>query len=205
MRRVSTVTVKKRVVIVFLFGLLFFLIINIRLGYVQFSIGKMLTDEAVESWSRDITFEPDRCEILDTEGEFLAANISAPSVIVVTRQIDEPNEAAKHLANILDITYERAYEYLTTDEKSLSLHPERRKMSEEKENALRTLNMNGIYLAKDSKRHYPYGDYLAHVLGFTGIDNQGLMGLEAFYDDKLKGKRGSLSYFSDAKQRKIDR
>src|SRR5699024_2476553 len=198
MRRVSTVTVKKRVVIVFLFGLLFFLIINIRLGYVQFSIGKMLTDEAIDSWSRDITFEPDRGEILDTEGEVLAANISAPSVIVVPRQIDEPKEAEQHLANILDITYERTYEYVTKYKKSVILHSEGRKISETQENVLRTLNMNGIYLAKDSNRHYPYGDYLAHVLGFTGIDNQGLMGLEAFYDDKLKGKRGSLSYFSDA-------
>lgn len=205
MKRVSTVTVKKRVVIVFLFGLLFFLIINIRLGYVQFSIGQMLTDEAIDSWSRDITFEPDRGEILDTEGDVLAENISAPSVIVVPRQIDDPKEAAKHLAKILNMSYERAYEYVTKDEKSVSLHPEGRKITEAQEKALRTLNMNGIYLAKDSKRHYPYDDYLAHVLGFTGIDNQGLMGLEAFYDDKLKGKRGSLSYFSDAKQRRIDR
>src|SRR5699024_12108249 len=84
-------------------------------------------------------------------------------------------------------------------------HPEGRKTTEAQYTSLRTLNIKGIYLAKDSNRDYPYGDYLAHVLGFTGIDNQGLMGLEAFYDDKLKGKRGCLSYFSDAKQRKIDR
>src|SRR5699024_3126666 len=74
----------------------------------------------------------------------------------------------------------------------------------EEEEQLRVLNLDGVFLAKDSKRHYPYGDYLSHVLGFTGIDNQGLMGLELYHDEKLKGKKGSLSYYSDAKNRRID-
>lgn len=205
MKRVSNVTVRRRIVIVFLFGVLAFAIINIRLGYVQFVIGKSLTDQAIDSWSRDITFEPDRGMILDAEGDVLAENVSAPSIIVIPRQIDNPDETAKHLANILDMPFDKSYEYVTRHAKSVSIHPEGRKISEEQERALRTLNLDGVYLAKDSKRHYPYGDYLSHVLGFTGIDNQGLMGLELFYDEKLQGEKGSLSYFSDAKQRRINR
>src|SRR5699024_12814748 len=54
------------------------------------------------------------------------------------------------------------------------------------------------------KRSYPYDHYLAHILGFTGIDNQGLMGVEQQYDDRLKGESGSLSYFSDAKGQKVE-
>src|SRR5699024_6629735 len=71
--------------------------------------------------------------------------------------------------------------------------------------ALRTLNMDGIYLAKDSERHYPFGENLAHVLGFTGIDNQGLMGLELYHDEKLRGEKGSLSFYSDAKGGKLEK
>jgi stage V sporulation protein D (sporulation-specific penicillin-binding protein) len=66
------------------------------------------------------------------------------------------------------------------------------------------MNFPGVYLTKDSKRHYPQDTYLSHVLGFAGIDNQGLMGLESFYDDKLKGVSGSLSFFSDAKGNRLD-
>src|SRR5690606_19605205 len=69
--------------------------------------------------------------------------------------------------------------------------------------ALKQLNLPGVYLAKDSKRYYPHDDFLSHVLGFTGIDNQGITGLELVYDEKLKGKSGSFSYFSDAKGGKI--
>src|SRR5699024_845684 len=86
---------------------------------------------------------------------------------------------------------------------SVRIHPEGRKISEEQEKALKALKIDGLYLAKDSKRHYPNGEYLAHVLGFTGIDNQGLTGLESVYDTNLRGESGSFSYFSDAKGGKI--
>src|SRR5699024_12035658 len=88
MKRVSTVTVKKRLVTVFLFGLLAFIIIDFRLGYVQFIIGDELTDLADESWSRDITFEAERGHILDKNEEILAENVTAPSIILAPRQID---------------------------------------------------------------------------------------------------------------------
>ena len=61
------------------------------------------------------------------------------------------------------------------------------------------LDLKGVYIAEDSKRHYPFGSYLSHVLGFTGIDNQGLMGLELYYDEELSGSKGSVQFYSDAK------
>lgn len=204
MRHISTITVKKRMITVFLFGLFVFLIINIRLGYVQFIAGDQLTEQATDLWSRDIVFEPDRGYILDTNGGILAENVSAPSVVVIPRQINEPEKTAEILAEVLNLSYDKALEYVTKSASSVSIHPEGRKLSEEKEELLRTMHLDGVYLAKDSKRHYPYGDYLSHVLGFTGIDNQGLMGLELYHDEKLKGKKGSLSYYSDAKGRRID-
>ncbi|MBP1968198.1 stage V sporulation protein D (sporulation-specific penicillin-binding protein) [Virgibacillus natechei] len=204
MKRVSTFIVKKRIVIVFLFGLLIMGIMVFRLGYVQFVLGDELMEKADESWSRDITFEADRGTILDRNDEVLAENVSAPSVMVVPRQIEDPESTAESLAGILDLSVEEAYAYLTENQNIVSIHPEGRKIDEDQEGALRTLNIDGVYLAKDSKRHYPDGDNLSHVLGFTGIDNQGLMGLELYYDDNLKGEQGSLSYYSDAKGHRLD-
>ncbi|WP_164669098.1 stage V sporulation protein D [Virgibacillus doumboii] len=204
MKRVSAVTVRKRIVTVFLFGLLFFAIIDARLGYVQFIIGDELMKKANESWSRDITFEPERGNILDRNGEILAENVTAPSVIVVPKQVENPQKTAEKIASILDISVEKAYEYVTEDSVYTKVHPAGRKINEEQEKAFSTLNLDGVYLAKDSKRHYPFGDDLSHVLGFAGIDNQGLMGLELYYNDKLNGEEGSLSFFSDAKGKKME-
>ncbi|MBU5266012.1 stage V sporulation protein D [Virgibacillus proomii] len=204
MKRVSAVTTKKRIVAVFLIGLVIFLIIDIRLGYVQFVLGDQLMGQATDSWTRNIEFEPERGRILDENGEVLAENVTAPSVVVVPRQVKEPKETAKKLAAILDISEEKALEYITRNASSVNIHPEGRKINEKQEMAIRSLNMEGIYLAKDSKRHYPYGDDLSHVLGFAGIDNQGLMGLELFYDELLNGEKGSLSFYSDAKGRRLD-
>ncbi|OZU90411.1 stage V sporulation protein D [Virgibacillus indicus] len=204
MKRVSTVTVRKRIVTVFLFGLLIFAIIDIRLGYVQFVIGEKLAGQANELWTRDIVFEPERGNILDRNGEILAENVTAPSVVVVPRQIKDPQKTAEKLAAILDVSVDKVYSDITKVAASVDIRPEGIKISEQQESDIRALNLDGVYLAKDSKRHYPNGKDLSHVLGFAGIDNQGLMGLELFYDEKLSGEEGSLSFYSDAKGRRLD-
>lgn len=201
--RVSNVTVRKRLVTVFIIGLLIYLIIDIRLGYVQLIMGDWLSNQAQESWSRDIPFEPQRGEILDRNGVPLATNVSAPSVLVVPRQIKNPAETAEKLAAILDMSKKKAYEHLTKKTSIERIHPEGRKISNEKAQEIRALDIDGIYIAEDSKRNYPFNSYLSHVLGFTGIDNQGLQGLELYYDDKLKGKKGHVSFFADAKGRRM--
>ena len=79
-----------------------------------------------------------------------------------------------------------------------------RKISHEKAKEIRALNLEGVYIGEDSKRHYPFGDYLSHVLGFAGIDNQGLMGLELYYDKELKGKKGSVQFYANAKGERMN-
>lgn len=203
MKRVSTITVRKRMVAVFIIGLCVFLAITIRLGYVQFFLADELIEKANESWSRDITFEAERGKILDVNGDVLTKNVTAPSVILVPSQIKNPKEVATKLAKVLGISPEKAYEKVTEKSSQVSIRPEGIKLSEKQEKALQTYNLDGVYLAKDSKRYYPHGAYLSHVLGFTGIDNQGLMGLELFYDDKFSGTPGSLSYFSTGKGKRL--
>ncbi len=107
------VTVRKRLTAVLLIGFLIFAIINIRLGYVQFVLGDMLTERAKDLWSRNIPFEPERGEIVDRNGVPLATNVSAPSVLVVPRQIENPSEVANELARILNMPVEKAYKHVT--------------------------------------------------------------------------------------------
>ncbi|MDR0137260.1 stage V sporulation protein D [Metabacillus idriensis] len=201
--RVSNVTVRKRLALVLLFGFLIFIIIDIRLGYVQFFIGDKLTALAKDSWSRNIPFEPERGEILDRNGVKLATNMSAPSVLVVPRQVENPADTAEKLASVLNMSKERAYELITKKQSIQRINPEGRKISHEKAKELRALGLKGVYIAEDSKRHYPFGSYLSHVLGFAGIDNQGLLGLESYYDEQLKGTKGYVKFYSDAKGKRM--
>ncbi|CDQ19845.1 stage V sporulation protein D (sporulation-specific penicillin-binding protein) [Halobacillus karajensis] len=203
MRRVSQVIVKKRLVAVFLVGMVIFFVIAGRLGYVQFFLSDFLISKAEESWSRDITFEPERGKILDSNGEVLVGNQSAPTVMVVPRQVKDADKTARNLAQILDMSEEKAYSHVTKVTSIERIHPEGRKISEEQAEAIQSLQMPGVYIAEDSERYYPHGSFLSHVLGFSGIDNQGLLGLEAYYDEELKGEKGALSFFSDAKGKRM--
>lgn len=201
--RVSNVTVRKRLTVALIAGILIFFIIDLRLGYVQFFLGNMLTDGAKELWSRDIPFEPERGEIVDRNGVPLATNVSAPTVYVVPRQIKDPADAAEKIAAVLNMSKEQVYKEITVKEKDVRLS-KGRKISHEKAKEIRALGIDGVYIGEDSKRYYPFGSYLSHVLGFAGVDNQGLMGLELYYDKELKGQRGSVQFYANAKGERMN-
>jgi len=201
--RVSNVTVRKRLMIALFVGFLTFLIIDVRLGYVQFVLGDMLTDKAKGSWSRNIPFEPERGKIVDRNGVALATNISAPTVYVIPRQIKDPATTAEKLASVLNMSKETAYREITKKASSVRIK-EGRKISHEKAKEIRALGLEGVYVGEDSKRYYPNGSYLSHVLGFTGVDNQGLMGLEQYYDKELSGKRGAVKFYANAKGERMN-
>ncbi len=201
-KRVSNVTVRKRLAYALIIGVFIFSIIDIRLGYVQFFKGDWLTSNAKDLWSRNIPFQPERGKIVDRNGVELATNQSAPTIFVVPRQITNPQDTAEKLAPVLNISVEVAYKYVTQADSMVRIN-EGRKISYEKAKEIRDLNLKGVYLGEDSKRYYPYGSYLSHVLGFAGIDNQGLMGLELSYDEELSGDRGYVKFFSDAKGKRM--
>ncbi len=201
--RVSNVTVRKRLLIFFLIGIIIFLLICLRLGYVQFYLGNTLTGKAKDSWSRDIPFEPKRGEIVDRNGVALATNLSAPTVYVVPRQVENPQETAMKLANILNAKVDEIYKEISVIRSSVRLK-DGRKITHEKAKEIKALELKGVYIAEDSIRYYPYGAYLSHVLGFTGSDNQGLMGIELSYDQALKGERGYVQFYADAKGKRME-
>ncbi|MGV3487759.1 MAG: stage V sporulation protein D [Tuberibacillus sp.] len=196
--RVSNVTVRKRLVLILLIGMLVFSVFAVRLGYVQFYMNGWLTKRALDSWSRQIPYEAERGDILDRNGKILATNVSRPSVLVVPKQVRDPAKTAEKLAKVLGADKEKIYKDITKMVSTVYIKPEGRKISNEKAEEVRNLHLAGVFIAEDFKRHYPYGSYLSHVLGFAGIDNQGLIGLESYYDNLLKGERGHVAFFSDA-------
>ena len=84
------------------------------------------------------------------------------------------------------------------------VHPEGRRLDYSIANKIESLEFDGVYLVRESKRYYPYGNVLSHVLGYVGIDNQGLSGIEMMYDKYLTGEAGAIKYFSDAKGNKLE-
>jgi len=201
--RVSNVTVRKRLIIALVAGFLIFLVIDVRLGYVQFFLGDMLTGLAKGSWSRNVPFEPERGKIVDRNGVPLATNISTPTVYVVPKQINDPATTAEKLASELDMSKETAYREITQKERIVRLK-EGRKISHEKAKDIRALGLTGVYIGEDSKRYYPFGSDLSNVLGFTGADNQGLVGLEKYYDKELSGEEGAVKFYANAKGERMN-
>ena len=201
--RASNNTVRRRLIAALVIGLLVFLIIVIRLGYVQFYLGDFLSGLAKDSWSRNVPFEPKRGEIKDRNGVVYATNKSAPTVYVVPRQVNNAAETAKQIASVLNMRTDKAFKLITTNTSIVKI-PEGRKISHSKAKQIRDLDLKGVYIAEDSIRYYPKGSTLAHVLGFAGIDNQGLMGLELAYDDELKGQKGYVKFYADAKGKRME-
>lgn len=113
MRRVSQVTVRKRIWLSLIIGAFLFISLIGRLGYIQLVQGKWLAEQAEELFKRDIPVEAKRGKIYDRNGEILAYNISAPTVVAIPVQVREPQKAAKELANILHMSEEKIYKLIT--------------------------------------------------------------------------------------------
>lgn len=191
--------VRRRLFVVMLIALCLFGGLLGRLAYVQLIQGIGLTEKAKALWGRNIPFEAKRGEILDRNGKKLAYNVSAPTVMVIPVQIKDPRATAKQLARILKAPEEKVYQKITKKELIVHLSPEGRKISEGKAREIVNLRLPGVVVTEDSKRYYPYESLAAHLLGFTGIDNQGLAGLELIYNDWLKGTPGYVSFSSNAR------
>ncbi|MHA7963772.1 stage V sporulation protein D [Paenibacillus sp. CAU 1782] len=201
--KVSGVTVRRRLFLVMILAGIAFIALCARLGYVQLWKGSELAERAENSWRRDIPYAAKRGEVWDRNGVQLAYNVTTPTVWAIPVQVKEHEAVAGKLAPLLDMSQEKILEKIKTKKLIVQLGPGGRKMTPEKADEIRDLNLPGIVVAEDNKRFYPYGGLAAHLLGFTGIDNQGLTGIEAKYDDELSGKQGNVSFLSDAAGRQM--
>lgn len=173
----------------------------VRLFVIQIINGKSLQSRATDQWTRDLKIVAPRGNILDSTGSTLAVSYTTYNVYARAREISSPSQTAHALSGILDIDFATLYEKLSKKNVSEVLL----KMQIEGETAeeIYNLKLDGIYLAENSNRYYPYGDLLTQVLGFTSIDNVGQSGIEAYYDSYLAGEDGFSYVQSDLQGKEI--
>ena len=185
-----------------LFGFILLMVI-FKVFYVQVFDYKKLSNLASDLWSRNLPIEASRGKILDRNGIVLADNVTTTSLVLVPNQIKNKREVTKELAKILNVSYNEMKKHVFKNTSIERVHPLGRRLSYEVADKIEALKFDGVYLLKEAKRYYPYKTLLAHVLGYVGIDNQGLSGLELQYDKYLTGEAGAIKYFSDAKGNKL--
>ncbi len=193
----------KRIRIVLLIIFFLFVLVILKVGYIQLFQYKKLNTLATDLWSRNLPVEANRGLIYDINNLIIADNITTTSLILIPNQIKDKEKVAKDLSQILDVNYEEIYRHVSKKTSIERVHPEGRRLSYNIANRINDLNYDGVYLLKESKRYYPYDTLLSHVIGYVGIDNQGLSGIELQYDKYLTGKYGMIKYFSDAKGNRL--
>lgn len=196
--------IHNRIRFVFLVCVIILIAIIIKVFYIQVFSYQKLNSLAESLWSRELPIKADRGLIVDRNGEVLADNVTTVSLVVVPGQIKEPEKVAKDLSEILNSDYKDMLGHVTKSTSIERVHPEGRRLDFQIAEAINKLGYDGVYLLKESKRNYPYETVLSHVLGYVGIDNQGLSGLELYYDDYLTGADGAIKYFSDGKGNKLE-
>ena len=202
--KTGNITRKKRMrnEIIILWLILFGLII--RIWWIQFVDGEELKSMAYVQQTLDRSINPRRGTIYDATGKnILAVSSTVETVTVNPGNIAEENKEklAKALSDIFELDYETVLKKVS---KKSSIETIVKRVDKEKTDELRVwLNENkilvGVNIDEDTKRYYPYNNLASQVIGFSGSDNQGLEGIEAIYDDELKGQKGKIERLTDAK------
>ena len=169
-----------------------------RLAWVQFVRGRV-EDKALAQWNRGLTVQAQRGSIYSRNGALLAGSATAESIIAIPSEIKDVEATVQALAPILDMKEDVLRERLQRNQFEVFL---KRKVDDKVAAAVKALKLRGIRTTIESKRFYPGGNLASHVLGFVGID-EGLEGIEFYYEDELKGKNGYIVYEADARGREL--
>lgn len=180
------------------FAVLLFLL-GVRLVFLQIFQGGELQKKAVEQQTRDSLVASQRGAIYDRNQKKLAQSSTAQTVTANPNEIQKAKkdigETAAKLAAVLEMD---ASDIVAMLEKKTNHVTIKRRIEDETATAVRELELTGIYLQEDAKRYYPYGNFASHILGFVGVDNQGLGGIEMVYDEQLKGVPGRVIALKNA-------
>ncbi len=193
-----------RIKIIYAFFIIFFLCIILKVFYTQVIDYKKLNNLASSLWTRNLPIEADRGKIYDRNGVVLASNKTTVSLVIIPNQIKDKQTTAQKLASILNVSVKEMLSHVAKKTSIERVHPYGRRLDFTIADKIADLKLPGVYLVKESKRYYPYKTMLSHTIGFVGIDNQGLSGLELMYNDYLTGSYGAIKYTSDAKGNKLD-
>ena len=186
---------RKKLVLMIVAILMVCILECVRLGVIMTAKSEYYMQKADELHQRERRIKAKRGRILDRNGEILAANEVVCTVSVIHSQIEDEDKVIKVLAGELDMDVEEvtkkvkkvsAMEYIKTN------------VAKDIGDAIREYDLPGVKIDEDYKRVYPYNELASKVLGFTGADNQGMLGLEAKYDTYLSGTNGQILTLSDA-------
>ena len=197
--------IDKRIKIVLVFIIMIFIVIVLKVLFIEVIDYNKLKKLSESLWSRELPIEADRGKITDRNGKVLADNLTTTSLVLIPNQIKNKELVTKKLSEILNVSYEQMKSHVYKETSIERVHPEGRRLSFEIADKINELKLDGVYLVKESKRYYPYNNLLSHTLGYVGIDNQGLSGLELQYDKYLTGSKGAIKYYSDAKGNKLNK
>ncbi len=187
---------KKKILVVFLicFSVLSFLIG--RLGFLMLTQSEYYSEKAEQLHERERDIKAARGKIIDACGNVLAANKTVCTISVIHSQIKEPEKIIQILAKELEIPEEDVRKRV---EKVSSIERVKTNVEKEVGDRIREYDLAGVKVDEDFKRYYPYGSLSSKVLGFTGSDNQGIVGLEVKYDEVLQGEPGKILTLTDAR------
>lgn len=191
---------KKRLMFIFIAVLIVSFFLILRLGYIQIVDGEELKKGALEQWTKGIEIKSKRGTIYDRNGKKLAISISSYTVWANIKEIEDPENTAMKIAEILDMEESVTYEKIT---KKQNLEKIKQWITKEEAKELRELKLPGIEIVDDNKRFYPYEDFASHIIGFTDIDNYGLYGIEKAYDKYLSGAPGRWVKIEDARGKQM--
>lgn len=191
---------KQRLKFTLFFSVILIFILTLRVGYIQIVRGEELRKGALEQWTKSIDIKPKRGVIYDRKGSKLAFSVNAFTVWAHPADVEDPEETARVIAEILDMDEDFVYEKLT---KRVSTEKIKQWISREEANQLRQARLRGISVVDDNKRYYPNGNFASHIIGFTNVDNVGLTGLERVYDEYLTGIPGKWLKMTDAANRQL--
>lgn len=167
-----------------------------QLAYVMLWRSEELSAKAQALHERERVIKAARGRLISADGTVLADNKTVCTVSVIHSQLTDPEKVISILTDELDMSEDRVRYYV---EKVSSMERVKSNVSKEVGDRIRDYNLDGVKVDEDSKRTYPFGQLASKVLGFTGADNQGIIGLEVSYDELLAGKNGMILTLTDAK------
>ena len=187
---------RKKLFIVFLISVLLMVGLCAQLGFLMIARSDHYSKMADELHKRERTIKAARGEIVDRNGTVIAANRTVCTVSVIHNQVTEPEKVIRELVRILELPEPEVRKKV---EKWSSREIIRTNVEKSVGAQIINLGLSGVKVDEDYKRYYPYGSLASKVLGFTGADNQGIIGLEVMYERYLKGRDGLILTTSDAK------
>lgn len=187
---------RKKILVVFVISALLMTGLCGQLGFLMIARSDHYSKMADALHERERTIKAARGEIVDRNGTVIAANRTVCTVSVIHNQVKEPEKVIRELARILDLSEEEVRKKV---EKWSSREIIRTNVEKSMGDEIMNLGLSGVKVDEDYRRYYPYGSLASKVLGFTGADNQGIIGLEVMYEKYLKGQDGLILTLSDAK------